>query len=194
MYRTRSAAHHRGSTTNTTPHLTKLIERWGGSICLEDCVEVENVADLERRAVIHDEVSAHDNVYVVWRRRWQHRFQLMRTGLHSTAQSRRQAAIHDQLPLQTRRQTISLRQAGWQMLVVSTVPFVNIAVMIVILFAAVSMAVTVAVAMTVVVIIAILVVPVVIVIVAIVFVVTVSVPLRHSHGRRKCQSEQSGRA
>jgi hypothetical protein len=66
---------------------------------LESCVQPEDVTDLKSRAIVHHEVATDNYVYVVWRRRRKHRFQLMRAWLHLLLQARRQSSIDDQLAL-----------------------------------------------------------------------------------------------
>src|SRR5438552_19128266 len=66
-------------------------------VALESCVQTEDVTDLKGGAVVHHEVATDNNVYVVWRRRRKHRFQLARARLHLLLQTRRQSSIHGQL-------------------------------------------------------------------------------------------------
>jgi len=66
-------------------------------VALESCVQTEDVTDLKGGAVVHHEVATDNNVYVVWRRRRKHRFQLARARLHLFLQARRQSSIHGQL-------------------------------------------------------------------------------------------------
>jgi hypothetical protein len=68
-------------------------------VALESCVQTEDVPDLKGGAVVHHEVATDNYVYVVWRRRRKHRFQLARARLHLLLQARRQSSIHDQLAL-----------------------------------------------------------------------------------------------
>src|SRR5215470_1274449 len=66
---------------------------------LESCVQTEDVTDLEGGAVVHHEVATDNYVYVVWRRRRKHNFQLARARLHLLLKARRQSSVHDQLAL-----------------------------------------------------------------------------------------------
>ena len=100
-----------------------------GFVALESCVQMEDVADLKGGAVVHHEVAADNNVYVVWRRRRKHCFQLARARLHLFLQARRQSSIHDQLALESGRETIAFGQARGQMIVVTAVPVADISVM-----------------------------------------------------------------
>ena len=68
-------------------------------VALESCVQTEDVTDLKGGAVVHHEVATDNNVYVVWRRRRKHRFQLARARLHLLLQTWRQSSIHGQLAL-----------------------------------------------------------------------------------------------
>src|SRR6516165_5076642 len=76
---------------------TRRCEKRG--VVLESCVQTEDVTNLKGGAVVHHEVAAHNHVYVVWRRRRKHHFQLARARLHLLLQARRQSSIHDQLAL-----------------------------------------------------------------------------------------------
>ena len=151
--------------------------------------EMEDVGDLEVRAIVEDEVAANKNVDVTRRRRRKHDFQLVGAGLHSAAQARRKRATDYELTLQARRQAIALGEAGWKMSVVSVVPTADVTVAIGIAFVVVAVMVTVAMTMVVVVV----VVP-AIVIVAIVFVVAVAIALRDGNRSRKCQAQHRGSA
>src|SRR5216683_5068688 len=68
-------------------------------VALESCVQTEDVTDLKGGAVVHHEVATDNYVYVVWRRRRKHHFQLARARLHLLLQTRRQSSIHGQLAL-----------------------------------------------------------------------------------------------
>ena len=68
-------------------------------VVLESCVQTEDVTDLKGGAVVHHEVATDNYVYVVWRRRRKHRFQLVWARLHLLLQARRQSSIYDQLAL-----------------------------------------------------------------------------------------------
>src|ERR1700719_2946532 len=57
-------------------------------VALEGCVQTEDVTDLKGGAVVHHEVATDNYVYVVWRRRRKHRFQLARARLHLLLQAR----------------------------------------------------------------------------------------------------------
>src|SRR5579862_7036583 len=92
--------------------------------------DVEDVGHLEIRPVVEHQVPADYDVNIVrWRGR-KHDFQFMRTRLHSALQNYRQGSVHDQLALHLRRQTIALGPSGWQVIVVSAIPLVNVSVMI----------------------------------------------------------------
>ena len=145
--------------------------------------EMEDVGDLEVRAIVEDEVAANKNVDVARRRRRKHDFQLVGAGLHSAAQARRKRAADYELTLQAWRQAIALGESWWKMFVVSVVPAADIAVAIGIAFVVVAVMVTVPMTMVVVV----MVVP-AIVIVAIVFVVAVAIALRDGNRGGECQA------
>ena len=153
--------------------------------------EVEDVGDLEARAIVEDEVAADKNMDVVRGRRRKHDFQFVGAGLHSTAQAGRKRAADYELALQARRQAIAFGEARWKMFVVSVVPAADVAVAIGIAFVVVAVMVTVAMAVVTVVII--MVVP-TIVIVAIVFIVAVAIALRDRNRSRECQAQQRGGA
>ena len=75
---------------------------------LERGVEVEDVANLERGAVVHHQVSTNHHVHIV-RRRWgQHDFEFAWAGLHFFLQAWRQGSVHDQLTLESGRQAVAL--------------------------------------------------------------------------------------
>jgi hypothetical protein len=148
--------------------------------------EMEDVGDLEVRAIVEDEVAANKNVHVARRRRRKHDFQLVGAGLYSAAQARRKRAADYELLFQAWRQAIALGEAWWKMFVVSVVPAADIAVAIRIAFVVVAVMVTVA--MTMVAVVVVMVVP-AIVIVAIVFVVAVAIALRDGNRSGKCQAQ-----
>jgi len=146
---------------------------------------MEDIGDLEVRAIVEDKVAANKNVDVARRRRRKHDFQFMGAGLHSAAQVGRKRAADYELTLQARREAIALGEAWWKMSVVSVVPAPDIAVTIDIAFVVVAVVVTVA--MTMVAVVVVMVVP-AIVIVAIVFVVAVAIALRDCNRSGKCQA------
>lgn len=80
------------------------------SFGLEGCVEAEDVSDLEGCAVVHHQVAADDYMHEI--RRWgrQHRFQLTRARLHSSAQTWGQSSVHNQLTLESGWESIALRE------------------------------------------------------------------------------------
>src|SRR5215475_7976125 len=65
----------------------------------ESRVQTEDVTDLKGGGVVHHEVATDNHVYVVWRGRRKHRFQLARARLHLLLQARRQSSIDEQLAL-----------------------------------------------------------------------------------------------
>jgi hypothetical protein len=146
---------------------------------------MEDVGDLEVRAIVEDQIAADKDVNVVRGRRRKHHFQLTGAGLHSAAQAGRKRAADDELALQARRQAIAFGEAWWKMFVVSVVPAADVAVAIGIAFVVATVVVSVAMAV-----IAVVIVPVVptIVIVAIVFVMAVAIALRDGNRSRKCQA------
>ena len=143
--------------------------------------EVEDVGDLEVRAIVEDEVTADKNVDVVRGRRRKHDLQFVGAGLHSGAQTGRKRAADYELALQAWRQAIVLGEAWWKMSVVSVVPAADVAVAIGIAFVVSSVVVCVAMVAVV------MVVP-AIVIVAIVFVVAVAIALRDGNRSGKGQA------
>jgi hypothetical protein len=66
---------------------------------LESCVQTGDVTDLKGSPVVHHEVATDNYVYVVWRRRRKHHFQLAPARLHFLLQARRQSSIQDQSTL-----------------------------------------------------------------------------------------------
>ena len=146
---------------------------------------MEDVGDLEVRAIVEDKVAADKNVDVARRRRRKHDFQFVGAGLHSAAQAGRKRAADYELTLQARRQAIALGEAWWKMSVVSVVPAADVAIAIGI--ASVVVAVMVTVAMTVVAVVVVMVLP-AIVIVAIVFVMAVAIALRDGNRGGECQA------
>jgi len=149
---------------------------------LKGCVEVEHVADLEAGAVHENQVASDDVMSISRRRRRKHHFQFMRAGLHSRSKLHGEISMNDKLTLQTRRQAIALGQSRWQMRIVSAIPVMDVAIVVVIPLMAAFVIVTVGV-------------PVVMamtmffaVVVAVLFVVTMAVALRHSDGG--CERER----
>jgi len=102
------------------------------SMCLERCVEVEHVADLEAGAVHENQIASNEVMSISRCRRRKHHFQLMRAGLHSCPKLHGEISMNDELTFQTRRQAISLGQSRWQMRIVSAIPVMDVAVVIVI--------------------------------------------------------------
>jgi uncharacterized membrane protein YdbT with pleckstrin-like domain len=136
--------------------------------------EVEDVGDLEVGTIVEDQVASDDYVDVV-RGRWRkHDFELSRAGLHSAAQAGGKSASDNQLTLQAGRQTITFRQSGRKVIVVSAVPAADVAITVGIAIVAVALIVTVAVAVIAVV----SVVPAFVIVIAIMFVVAVAITLR----------------
>jgi len=68
-------------------------------VVLESCVQTGDVTDLKGSPVVHHEVATDNYVYVVWRRRRKHHFQLAPARLHFLLQARRQSSIQDQSTL-----------------------------------------------------------------------------------------------
>jgi hypothetical protein len=155
-------------------------------------VEVEDVGNLEIGPIYKNEVAADHNVHVVGRRRWQHGFQFARAGLHLFLEARRKCAVHNQLALQSGRKTVALSQTRRQVVVVRTIPVVDLTVMIFIVAVAIPMSVTISMSMAVIVVIAAIVGA--IFVVAVVFVMPVAVSLRHGDGRGKRNCDQCAHA
>ena len=137
---------------------------------------MEYVADLEAGAVHENQVASDEVMSISRRRRQKHHFQLARAGLHSVPKLHGEISLNDDLTLHTRRQAIALCQSRWQMRIVSAIPVMDVAVVIVValMLASVIVTIGVPVAMAVIVLFA--------VVIAIMFVVTVAVALRHSDG------------
>ena len=153
---------------------------------LERRVEVEYVGDLEADSVHQHQVSADEYVPIARIGRRKHDLQLSWARLHSATQARRQRAVHDQLPLESGRQTIPLGQPARQMRVVRAIPIVNVVVAISVVAAPVTIAVFAGLMPMTVIFMAIL--PAIAIIaVAIVFVMTVAMLLRH---RDRCRERQ----
>jgi K+-sensing histidine kinase KdpD len=150
---------------------------------------VEDVGDLEVRAVVQHQIATDYDMHVIRGRRRKHDLQFAGAWLHISAKARRQSPADHQLALQSGRQTIVPGQAGWEMLVVSVVPVANVAVVVGIMFVAAAMVVTVSVLMF---LIAVMIgVPIVsaVVIVTIVLVVAMAAVLRYNDGRREGQRQ-----
>src|ERR1700739_3860654 len=101
---------------------------WGTrnlSMCLERCVEVEHVADLEAGAVHENQIASNEVMSISRCRRRKHHFKLMRAGLHSLPKLDREISMNDELTFQTRRQAISLGQSWRQMRIVSAIPVMD---------------------------------------------------------------------
>ena len=73
--------------------------REAGCSVLKSRVQTEDIADLKGGSIVHHEVATDNYVYIVWRRRRKHRFQLAWTRLDLLLQAGRQTSIHDQLAL-----------------------------------------------------------------------------------------------
>lgn len=147
--------------------------------------EMEDVGDLEVRAIVEDQVAADKHVDVVRGRRRKHDFQFVGAGLHSAAQAGRKRAADYELALQAWRQAIALGEPWWKMFVLSVVPAADVAVAVGIAFVIVAVVVTVT--MTMVAVVIVMVVP-TIVIVTIVFVVAMAIALRDGNRCRECQA------
>lgn len=174
-------------TKSKSPPCRKLRDKGGAPVWLVD-FEMEDIGDLEVGAIVENQISTDHHVHIVRGRRWKHDLQLARARLHLPLKPRRQSSIHDQLALESRRQTVPLGQPWRQMLVVSAVPVVDVAIMVGIVLVA---AMFVIMSVTVLVVAIVIVVPIMrtLVIIAVVFVVTVVVVLRESNRGRERQRD-----
>ncbi len=165
-----------------------LLERWFDLLpdrLLEGCVEVEHVGYLEADSVDEHQIPADEYMPVARIRRRKHDLQLSRARLHSATQARRQRAIHNQLPLESGRQTISLGKSARQIRVVRAIPIMNIAIAISVVAASVTIAVFAGLMPMTVIFMAVL--PAItIVAIAMVFIVAAAMLLRDGDSGRKC--------
>ena len=151
----------------------------GLSIYLLVNLQVKNVSDLEVDAVDQNHVSADQPMHIVRRWRREHNFQLSRADMHLAVQFHRDISMHDDLPLQSGRQTIALGEPWGKMIMVVVVPASgSFAVMIIVAVVTPAFVATLVVAVTMAVFVG-----VAIVVVAIVLVAAVIMILRHSNGR-----------
>src|SRR4029079_7789405 len=98
-------------------------------------LKVEHVQNKESLAVDQHNVSANDGLHISGRRRREILHNLGWAGMHLAAQSGRERSPHDQLTLKSRRQAVAFRQPGRQMVVVRTIPAVQVAIVIAVMAA-----------------------------------------------------------
>lgn len=73
-------------------------------------LKMKNARDLKIGAINQNQIAANHNMPEVRRRRRENSLQVHGDGLYLLLQPRRQSPIHHELPLQSRRQTISFGQ------------------------------------------------------------------------------------
>jgi len=84
--------------------------------------EMENSQDHGGLAIQQHQVAADDDVLAIRRRRREFANKFDRRRLDPLAQSRREGAAFNELPFESRRQLVSLGQAGRQMVLMIGVP------------------------------------------------------------------------
>ena len=134
------------------------------------------INDDVRAAISEHDVRANDHPIAIGRRRWQPAIQIHRHRIHVALHFRCEGSLNDELPFETRRQAVFLRQSRRKMPVVGSIPAAN--------FVAVVFGKAVTAAIVVIVMIAMLVAPVaVVVMIVVILIVMVGISPRAGDGK-----------